>query len=78
MRNFWLERTKDDTGISGLGVVAEGVQFTNGKCAISWLTNLTSTTIYDDIETVEKIHGHNGDTLIIYDLSEIAGNLNVP
>lgn len=77
MRNFWLERTKDDTGISGTGVVAEGVQFSNGKCAMSWLTNLSSVAIYDDMETLEKIHGHGGSTIIIYDLSEIAGNLNV-
>lgn len=78
MRTFWLERTKDDTGVSGLGVVAEGVQFSNGKCAISWLTNLSSVAIYDDMETLEKIHGHGGSTLVIYDLSEIAGHINVP
>ena len=64
MQNFWLIRLEDETGISGTGVVAEGVQFANGKCAISWLTELTSIAIYDNIETVEKVHGHNGKTII--------------
>lgn len=77
MRTFWLKRIEDSTGVSGIGVVAEGVQFSNGKCAISWLTNLSSIAIYDNIETLEKIHGHGGSTLVIYDLSEIANDINV-
>ena len=67
MRTFHLHRYRDESGVSGLGIVAEGVQFENGKCVVNWLTKFTSTTVYDDIETVEAIHGHNGDTKIVWD-----------
>lgn len=64
MRRFRLYRTEDQTGISGTGYVAEGVQFTNGKCVLSWLTSHTSLAVYDNLETLETIHGHGGRTRV--------------
>jgi len=64
MRIFHLLRLIDETGVSGTGIVAEGICFSNGKCAISWLTKYSSIAIYDNIEELEKIHGHNGSTVI--------------
>lgn len=64
MMFFRLNRIEDEGGVSGTGIVAEGVQFSNGKCAVSWLTEHTSVAIYDNIEDVEFIHGHNGKTKI--------------
>ena len=61
-RRFVLVRHRDDTGISGIGTVAEGVLFSSGKCVISWTTKVPSVTIYDSIEEVTAIHGHEGDT----------------
>ncbi len=66
MNLFHLQRLEDETGISGIGIVAEGVQFSNGKCALVWLTEASSVGIYDNIELVDKIHGHNGKTIIIW------------
>jgi len=66
MRRFWLVRDEDDTGISGTGVVACGVQFPNGKASLSWQTQHTSVAVYDDIETVEAIHGHRGMTRVVW------------
>lgn len=66
MKTFYLRRSQDDTGVSGIGIVAEGVQFSNGKCVLSWLSGLTSVAVYDDIETLEKVHGHSGSTTIIF------------
>jgi hypothetical protein len=63
---FQLHRHEDATGISGTGVVAEGVIFANGKVTLSWLTEHTSVAIYDDIATVETIHGHEGRTTVVY------------
>ena len=77
---FYLYRKQDVSGVSGTGFVAEGVKFSNGKVAISWLTKLTSCTIYDDMETVEKIHGHGGATIIAwekYDYIDKEGRLIV-
>lgn len=67
MKNFTLYRMEDETGVSGVGIVAEGVQFSNGKCVLTWLTEFSSVAIYDSIDLVDKIHGHNGGTKIIWD-----------
>lgn len=64
MKLFVLNRTEDETGVSGTGIVAEGVQFTNGKCALSWLSEHTSVALYDDIAVLEAIHGHDGKTVV--------------
>lgn len=66
MRRFELHRDVDETGISGIGVVAEGVQFTNGYCALTWLTLHTSVAFYPSIETLEAIHGHQGKTRVVW------------
>lgn len=65
MRTFTLERSKDVTGVSGTGTVAEGVEFSDGKVALRWVVGEhRSTVTWDSIESVEKIHGHNGATVI--------------
>ncbi len=64
MRRFRLRRLEDETGISGVGVVAEGVIFSNGKCVMCWTTELVSIAIYDNVQTLEAIHGHDGKTVI--------------
>jgi hypothetical protein len=61
---FELHRLEDETGISGTGRVAEGVQFSDGSCAMRWLTPLASTAIYASIEDIDAIHGHGGKTVI--------------
>jgi hypothetical protein len=38
MKPFWLERVEDESGVSGVGRVAEGVIFSSGWCAVTWLT----------------------------------------
>jgi hypothetical protein len=64
MKRFILNRIVDETGISGTGHVAEGVVFSDGKCALRWMTEFASTCTYDSINDVEHIHGHNGKTVI--------------
>ena len=66
MRNFFLYRTEDETGISGNGIVAEGVEFLNKKCVLCWSNRLGSIGIYDNIGEVIAIHGHAGKTKIIW------------
>ena len=65
MKPFWLERVQDESGVSGVGLVAEGVVFSNGCCALTWLTKHTSVAFYQSVEEVEAIHGHNGKTKIV-------------
>ena len=69
MRRFYLQRNEDESGVSGVGVVAEGVEFQNGRVAMQWLKpSMTgsSTSIFDNINCVVLIHGHNGKTKIIW------------
>ncbi|KKK53725.1 hypothetical protein LCGC14_3091910 [marine sediment metagenome] len=68
MRTFNLNRVEDETGVSGTGIIAEGVEFTNGTCALVWLTEVHSiAAIYDSIDTLVKIHGHGGMTIVEWD-----------
>jgi hypothetical protein len=66
-RTFKLVRVQDETGISGTGVVAEGIEFTNGWCAMSWLTAMHSVAVYPNAKALEAIHGHNGRTRLVFD-----------
>jgi hypothetical protein len=64
MKIFTLERQEDISGVSGTGVVAVGIIFPNGWCALSWFGEHQSIGIYPGIETLKAIHGHNGATVI--------------
>lgn len=66
-RLFKLVRNIDDSGVSGTGIVAEGVEFSNGTCAMSWLTAMHSVAIYPNVRQLEAIHGHNGHTRVEFD-----------
>ena len=66
MKLFNLVRTEDVSQVSGLGIVAEGVVFSDGVAVLRWLTAGGSTGIYDSIEHLEKIHGHEGRTKVVY------------
>jgi hypothetical protein len=67
MKNFHLFRDVDETGISGTGRVAEGVIFSNGKIALTWLTDVNSVAVYESLGDVEFIHGHKGKTRIVFE-----------
>jgi len=64
MRRFTLIRLEDATGISGTGVICEGVQFWDGTCVLRWRTNVRSFVFYNSIADVEHIHGHEGKTIV--------------
>jgi hypothetical protein len=50
--------------VSGTGAVADGVQFANGFCALTWKSEFASVAIYHSIDVLEKIHGHEGRTAV--------------
>lgn len=64
-RTFRLRRDVDETGISGTGEVAEGVQFNNGTIVISWRNGGESR--FHDLKDAERTHGHGGKTRFIWD-----------
>lgn len=67
MRRFHFERLEDASGVSGCGVVAEGVIFSDGKVALEWFGAHSSTNLYSSLEDVQFIHGHQGRTKIVFD-----------
>jgi hypothetical protein len=70
MKRFVLQRDEDETGISGTGLVCEGVEFPDGTVAMHWLVGeYRSTVVWDaaqGMEAVEAIHGHNGRTRVVW------------
>lgn len=72
MRRFYLKRVIDETGVSGVGVITEGVEFSDGSCVMRWMTDVSSVAIYKNAFELLKIHGHSGKTLFDHDLSDEA------
>lgn len=65
-RLFHLVREEDISGVSGTGVVAEGIEFTNGMCAVGWLGSTPSVNIYQNMKCVNAVHGHGGATRVVW------------
>jgi len=64
VKRFVLNRKKDESGVSGTGIVADGVQFPCGKCVLCFRMEPHSVIVFNSISEVEQVHGHNGKTLI--------------
>jgi len=47
----------------------EGIIFTDGSCAIRWLTVCKSTSVWDSFETAMLVHGHPeyGTEIVFHD-----------
>lgn len=66
IRRFYLQRTEDVSGISGTGIVAEGVEFTSGMCALTWLSPHRTVEVSESIKTIVELHGHEGRTELVW------------
>lgn len=64
MQPFLLVREIDVSGVSGTGVVAEGVLFSNGKVVLAWQTTYQSVATYDSLADCARIHAHGGASRI--------------
>ena len=66
MRRFELHRTRDVSGVSGTGIVAEGIVFSTGTAVVHWISGRFQSTVTwpDGVPAVEEIHGHGGATTI--------------
>ncbi len=67
METFRLVRTEDVSGVSGTGIVAEGVRFHDGQCVLSWFGSFHTVEICPNIEQLMAIHGHHGKTKVQWD-----------
>lgn len=73
-RRFVLIRDADITGISGTGIVAEGIEFSDGTTVMRWLEAGTArpehvrptTVVHESVESVVGLHGHGGATRVVW------------
>ena len=73
--SFTVYRQQDETGVSGEGVVIEGVVMATGQCVVHWLypTPRGSIAIFDSISDFATVHikPHPGnETIITYEDGE--------
>lgn len=67
MRLFELHRDIDESGVSGTGIVTQGVEFDDGQVCMLWLTALKGyPQVYPHLERVLEIHGHDGKTRVVF------------
>jgi hypothetical protein len=64
MRRFVLVRESDPSGVSGTGIVAEGVQFTDGMAVLRWKREPYGLNVYLRVDDLIAVHGHGGASYI--------------
>lgn len=67
VRTFTLQRAEDVGGVSGVGVVAEGVEFSSGQVVITWLSHYPVVNLYGSIKVAHELHGHDGRIRVVWD-----------
>lgn len=65
-RKFVLERDVDETGVSGIGQVAEGIVFWDGTVVLRWRSKFPGTTMFSSSEDMQGVHGHGGKTRVVF------------
>jgi hypothetical protein len=61
---FHLYRSEDESGVSGVGVVAYGCVFPSGVVVLNWRGEEGSVSVWPSMESMIKIHGHQGKTVV--------------
>jgi hypothetical protein len=84
IRTFEVIRQEDESGVSGVGLVAEGVIFSDGTCITRWVSHISpgrSTVVWDSYGAFSAVHisSHpNNKTQVIFnDGEEFAGATKV-
>jgi hypothetical protein len=64
--HFQLYRRVDHSGVSGTGVVADGVRFASNMVAVGWRGDKYSVGVYPNMDHMLAVHGHGGDTTVVW------------
>lgn len=65
-RRFELHRDRDASGVSGTGVVADGVEWPDGSVSIRWRGERPSVVFWATVADAEAVHGHGGLTRFVW------------
>lgn len=71
---FQLVRDKDVTGVSGTGIVADGVLWPDGSVSIRWRGERTSIVYWHTLEDAKAVHSHGGATRFVWLDRTCSGN----
>lgn len=64
-RRFLLKRKVDDSGVSGTGYVAAGIEWPSGKVTIEWIVGEhISQETHESLMDCMAIHGHGDHTIV--------------
>lgn len=63
-RRFQLVRAVDVTGVSGTGIVADGVLWPDGTVSVRWRGERPSVVFWERLDDAEAVHGHGGATCV--------------
>lgn len=67
VRRFVLDRRLDVSGVSGVGLIAEGVEWSDGTASMRWIGEHNSIVFWPEgIPVLEAVHGHGGGTKVVY------------
>jgi hypothetical protein len=55
-RIFKMVRNGDETGVSGTGVVADGIEFPNGMVSVCWRSKTPSVNVYRSFVEFKHVH----------------------
>lgn len=65
MRRFVLARHSDPSGISGTGIVAEGILWRGGTADLHWVTEHETFVHWPGgVDAILAVHGHEGSTIV--------------
>lgn len=83
MRRFTMRREHDASGVSGTGLVLEGVHFSTGVVVIHWLTPPPrgSISVFDSLEQFLTIHVRphpDNHTVLVFEDGEELMDLRPP
>lgn len=65
VRVFQLHRDRDVSGVSGVGVVADGVIWPDGAVSMRWRGEIRTTVEAASLADIEAVHGHGGATRVV-------------
>jgi len=66
MKQFYLNRVEDVSGVSGTGIIAFGMILPSGRVVMEWQTTHKSIAIYDSIDEIQLLHAHKDKTYIVF------------
>lgn len=65
-RRFYLYRREDVSGVSGTGIVADGIMWPDGTASLKWRGDDTSVVFWFTLFSLVKVHGHDGKTAVLW------------